>query len=450
MPGEESARTAQALVALGERLGSLNPSPMRPRDFVPSTKKLTDDGTLRARMARERSAVSAIVASGIQLLDLSEVKARYETEWVRITDIVRRVIETTIERKTSADDLFLEASLESWIVLFGDEPDAREADRRTRRIAEEISDRLAGAGDDAGLDLRPAGGLVRVHHITVRLDRPCSEIRTVRDLLLSWKRSYEAELRARQGWVEDLGQVATTWLDPEVSFRVPSARLPAGGLAAITGYRVRLELREPVEVAGAAEQDRRRSALDREALVRSMRLVAHLRRRSLSVPVSAALLDAAERRSALVEALRDGDGSFETVANAAVFIEIEEIPEDMAHARLLRMVQPFMPLVAGIFAKVDPRHPELERFEGLGSRFRGFCIDGEDLCTRADWLGLACMADSMSRRPWCLRVHNIANAEVAVALKRLPSVECVSGSAVASALSSPIREEDPGNPGRRA
>ena len=438
---EDLARTGQALLALGERIGAAGELPRRPRDYVPSTRKLTDDAAVSAWMARERSVVSAVVASGIQLLDLSEVKALYEREWERIAAVVRRIIESTIERKTSADDLYVEACLESWIVLFGDEPDAHEADRRTRRIAEAISDRLAGAGDDAGVDLRPAGGLVRVHHITLQLDRPAGEIKTIRDLLLSWQRSHQAEVRARQGWIDGLGLVASTWLEPEVSLRVPSAALDGGGLAAITGYRQRLEARDPLGEQYRDMQEARegnRPVLDRVAMERGCGYLSKLGGRTLTVPVSADTLDWAEHRASLLDALGDLDGTFNTVADAAMFLEIEDLPDDMQHGRLLRIVQPFMPLVAGILAGIDPARPGLDRFEMLGSRFRGFSVDGRRLRTKAQWHGLACTADSVSRRPWCLRIHNVVDASAIPLLKRVPGIQCISGPAVAAALSAPI------------
>src|SRR3546814_5794355 len=129
-------------------------------------------------MARERRVVRAVVASGIQLLDLTAVHARYTPgEWDRIAESVRRIVEQVFDRKTSADDLYLEASLDSWIVLFGDEPTPAESDRRTRRIAEEISERLAGGGDGGAVDPAGALGVVKVDHITVELDRPPPEIR---------------------------------------------------------------------------------------------------------------------------------------------------------------------------------------------------------------------------------------------------------------------------------
>jgi len=450
---EDLAHTGQALLALGERIGAAGEMPRRPRDYVPSTRKLTDDAAVSAWMARERSVVSAVVASGIQLLDLSEVKALYEREWERIAAVVRRIIESTIERKTSADDLYVEACLESWIVLFGDEPDAHEADRRTRRIAEAISDRLAGAGDDAGIDLRPAGGLVRVHHITLQLDRPAGEIKTIRDLLLSWQRSHQAEVRARKGWIDGLGLVASTWLEPEVSLRVPSAARDGRGLAAITGYRLRLEARDPLgELGGEAREDpaRERPVLDRVALERGRGYLAKLGGRTLTVPVTADTLDAGEHRACLLDALRDVDGTFNTVADVSMFLEIEELPDDIQHGRLLRVVQPFMPLVAGILAGIDPARPGLDRFEMLGSRFRGFCVDGRRLRTKAQWHGLACTADSVSRRPWCLRIHNVVDASAIPLLKRIPGIESISGPAVAAALSAPILGGESGSrAGRR-
>src|SRR3546814_18618539 len=99
-------------------------------------------------MARERRVVRAVVASGIQLLDLTAVHARYTPgEWERIAESVRRIVEQVFDRKTSADDLSLEPSLDSWIVLFGDEPTPAESERSKRRKAGEIYERIAGGGD---------------------------------------------------------------------------------------------------------------------------------------------------------------------------------------------------------------------------------------------------------------------------------------------------------------
>src|SRR3546814_4033531 len=92
MPHETAALTAHALLALGERLGRAGATPSRPRDQVHSAKRLVDDGTLREWMARERRVVRAVVASGIQLLDLTAVHARYTPgEWDRIAESVRRI-----------------------------------------------------------------------------------------------------------------------------------------------------------------------------------------------------------------------------------------------------------------------------------------------------------------------------------------------------------------------
>src|SRR3546814_13722805 len=84
MPHETAALTAHALLALGERLGRAGATPSRPRDQVHSAKRLVDDGTLREWMARERRVVRAVGASGIQLLDLTAVHARYTPgQWDR-------------------------------------------------------------------------------------------------------------------------------------------------------------------------------------------------------------------------------------------------------------------------------------------------------------------------------------------------------------------------------
>src|SRR3546814_19966764 len=87
IPQEPGARTAHAVRALGERLGRAGATPSRPSDQVHSAKGLVDDGTLREWMARERRVVRAVVASGIQLLDLTAVHARYTPgEWDRIAE----------------------------------------------------------------------------------------------------------------------------------------------------------------------------------------------------------------------------------------------------------------------------------------------------------------------------------------------------------------------------
>lgn len=436
MVADGSALAAHALLALGERFRDAASVPTRPRDHVPSAKKLTDDGAVRTWMSRERLMVKAIVASGIQLLDLSAIRERHEKDWERIAHVIRRIIETTFDRKTSADDLYLEASLDTWMVLFGDEPDAAEADRRTARIAGEISAKLAGDGDDVQA-IGLGSSLVRVHHITIELDRPAEQIQTIRDLLLSWQRSHESEVRRRRGWVDELQRFVTPWFEPEVLLR-PAKRPFEGGLAAIRGFRIRLELDRELKPVSAIEAERVRSFLDREALRRARSAVPAAAGRSVSVPLAATVLESHERRGAIIDALRGEDGRFESEIERSLYLEIEDLPEDMQHARLLRAMQPFMPLVAGILVSVDPSEPRLDRFEGLGSKFHGVSIDARLLRSRDGLQGLRMVAAEVQRRPWLVRVHNVADEAVALALKRLPAVERVSGPAVGVALTAPL------------
>src|SRR3546814_8197538 len=146
--------------------------------------------------------------------------------------IVARVVYT----KAGADDSDVEGGLAEWIVLCGDEPKPAESYRRTRRIAEEISERLAGGGDGGAVDPAGALGVVKVHHITVELDRPPHEIRTLADLLLSWRRSYEADLNTLAG---ERSAAVTAWFDPEVAFWSDKRRAPPRGLAAVLGFQIR-------------------------------------------------------------------------------------------------------------------------------------------------------------------------------------------------------------------
>lgn len=436
MPHETAALTAHALLALGERLGRAGATPSRPRDQVHSAKRLVDDGTLREWMARERRVVRAVVASGIQLLDLTAVHARYTPrEWERIAESVRRIVEQVFDRKTSADDLYLEASLDSWIVLFGDEPTPVESDRRTRRIAEEISERLAGGGDGGAVDPADTLGVVKVHHITVELDRPPHEIRTLADLLLSWRRSYEAELNSLAG---ERSAAVTAWFDPEVAFWCDKRRAPPRGLAAVLGFRLRVALKRGLDVQHGLAARFARADLDQEAVRHCRRTLPATGNRSITITLSASTLDSAEQRAVLLDLLRTGGGDFDPLIDRGMYLEIDEIPTDIHHAQLLRALQPFMPLVAGIFVTIDPTSPRLQRFDGLGSKLLGFAVDGSRLHTAGGWRALLATADEVGRRPWRIRVHSIAHSPAAIALKRVAVVDRISGPAVAAALPAPF------------
>src|SRR3546814_9657378 len=88
--------------------------------------------------------------------------------------------------------------------------------------------------------------------------------------------------------------------------------------------------------------------------------------------------------SDLIDLLRTGGGEFDPLIDRGMYLEIDEIPTDIHHAQLLRALQPFMPLVAGIFVTIDPTSPKLQRFDGLGSKLLGFAVDGSRLHTRSE------------------------------------------------------------------
>src|SRR3546814_17633895 len=75
--------------------------------------------------------------------------------------------------------------------------------------------------------------------------RPPHEIRTLADLLLSWRRSYEADLNTLAG---ERSAAVTAWFDPEVAFWSDKRRAPPRGLAAVLGFRLLVDLKRGLDV----------------------------------------------------------------------------------------------------------------------------------------------------------------------------------------------------------
>src|SRR3546814_17251772 len=120
-----------------------------------------------------------------------------------------------------------------------------------------------------------------------------------------------------------------------------------------------------------------------------------------------------------------------------MYLEIDEIPTDIHHAQLLRALQPFMPLVAGIFVTIDPTSPKLQRFDGLGSKLLGFAVAGSRLHTAGGWPALLAPADAIGRRPLRIRIHPIAHSPPPTSLTLLAVAARLPRPAVAAALPGP-------------
>jgi hypothetical protein len=373
---EGLVRLAAAIHPEDPRRGPVDPLPAaRIRDRVHSAKTWrddtmprNDDDSVSDWMRRESRAVRALVASGLELLDLAPVRERYSDRWPTVSDAIQRIITQTIDREIGPEDLFVPLGDDRWMIVYADAPSRAEGEARARRLAAKVSSLLDGADELTGVPMTE----VPVHHVTLPLDRPAREIHTLRDLLQSWSRALSTAVAAEKSW------------DPETATRsvlVPVFRLSGGaGISprAVSGFDLTAIRQGP-----AAPEDRTghvRASLNAVNARRAARLDFGDRRRWILLRIAWRTLSVRTWRQAVVRAIASAP------AGRRILLAIEGLDDAIPMSRLTSATQPLMGVGCIVFAVckvsfLEDRHRMsawLQHMATLGGRFGGVLVDFAD------------------------------------------------------------------------
>ena len=429
---------------------------VRPRDEILSQKRLAvTDREVAGWIDREVRAVQSIVASGLRLLDLSELHARYADRWERVGTAIRRIVESTIDRHLSPRDLWVRGEGDTWIILI-EGADPIEAGRRTRQIAADVTRRLVGdapGGDgcapsgspgDGAADL--AAGLaagIQVHSISVELDEPPARIRTIKALLASWARTV-ATARERE---REAAQVLDHHVRPSYQ-PVFNPRLPgAAAIRAISGQRLQLVpvgRPLPPDVTGEL-----RAALDAETVRRAIELLGRCRG-LVFASVHFDTLAYRPHACAVVELLT----AALPAARRRLVLEVRGILPAVPQPRILSVLTAVYPLVLAVAVGVDPHSPRLDqsidRFVGRSHRLA--TIPAQVVLDDPEAAGAAVRL--LARRGMRVAVLDVPDEDTARRLRRGRACRFLAGDGVAPATLAPIRlrreRPEPHDPSRSA
>ncbi|MBM3556778.1 MAG: sel1 repeat family protein, partial [Alphaproteobacteria bacterium] len=133
---EELAMVEELLAAEGLEMASAPPRKLDPRDPADFRK------TVLSYRDRTKLQGDTLVAGNVQMLGLEEAKKRAGDKWAEAKTRVYTIVEEAIEHHLSELDLFVRASEEQFILLFGSSLRV-EAERTARDIGHEIERRLA-------------------------------------------------------------------------------------------------------------------------------------------------------------------------------------------------------------------------------------------------------------------------------------------------------------------
>lgn len=431
-------------------------SAARPRDEVVSAKRLAvNDHDVAGWVDREARAVRSIVASGLQLLDLSELHASYADRWHHVSTAIRRIVETTIDRHLSRDDLWVRGEGETWIILIAG-CGAGDAARRVREIAADVTRRLMGDGDrvagdravgdrepgaregdglqsrgigrseigrsEIGIDTQAAAA-IQVHSVSVALDEPPERIRTIKALLASWASTIAAARERERGIIAVMDRHVRPTYQPIFNPLLPAS----AAVRAIAGQRVVLVpcgRPLPTDVTGEL-----RAALDTEALsaaVRVLQATCGLVVASIHFDTIAVRARAAPILAQLQEAQPAG--------RRRLILEIDGILPAVPQPRILSVLTYIYPLVLGVAVRIDPQEPAIDRFVGKQHRVATMTTDA----ILADSAATRTTLQLLRRRGMKLAVLDIPDERTARQFRRSRAFRFLAGEGVATSSASPI------------
>lgn len=362
------------------------------------------------------NAAEALLAGNIQLLGFEHVRESFGAKWPRVKAKVHLLTETIIKKNISRDDIYVLANDEQFIVLFAKTEKAI-ADRKAKRIADEVNQRLHGFND--GTEALSARGMV----FEVPAGAP-EKFESVNELAKSVEEVRgEKEAEERRAFDEAKDEMRLTFW-PVTNIRKRLVSMYQANVVVPDG-----KMPEVDSESGAFE-----AALDTFALgAASTALIdaaGKKKRAFLIVPVNLETLDVKRFREAYVDQCR----LLPQLASKRLLLMVDGIPDDAPQSKLHGVFGYVAPFVAGFVGRFGI---DFERGDKLGGiSMIGMAANGSSVNAPTDQEHLAISVFVDKNRVGKSRTFftGTANFDVATAARKA-HFDYVQGAGVAPAMS---------------
>ncbi|MBV9046551.1 MAG: hypothetical protein JO294_15630 [Alphaproteobacteria bacterium] len=402
-------KAGEYLIGLSER----TPATEAPRG--PDVRQFSDQAR---RIASRRAPEDRILAGGIRLLDLDDIKRELALNWQEVSTTAYRIVEDTIAKNLSADDSYARHGDDMYVLCFAS-ADREAVEARMRDISDEIKRALSGSASDA---FRIAHDVTDIVFVDVDdgplVDTIATSLRKVRD---------EAENAARV-WREHLLRVASIRYKPVWS---PSRKVVALHRAVLDEETGQRTVQRLSSLSSTDEMLAVLFELDCLILGRSTTglhtLVGSGGRTQLIVPVNFNSLHLGTRRKRYLELCADIPSAYRRF----ILFEICNIPRATPCGRILDLVVPLNQYARGTIVEA-PLSSAVELIDGAGSAIVG-------VGTRVDELTgpVGDISARLRRLVMDLKARNLkvflhgANSSDVVRAAITTGIDCIDGSCIA-------------------
>jgi hypothetical protein len=293
------------------------------------------------------NAAEALLAGNIQLLGFEHVRESFGEKWPQVKAKVHLLTESIIKKNISRDDVYVLANDEQFIVLFAN-TDKAVADRRSKRISDQVNERLHGFNDGTeGLSSQamvfevPVADTQKIESID-ELAKSVEEVRA------------EKENEERRGFEEAKEEMRLSFW-PVTNIRKRLVSMYQANVVVPEGKMPEVE-----SESGALE-----AALDTFSLSASSEALTEAvnqkKRAFLIVPVSLTTLDIKRFREAYIEQCR----LLPQIASKRLLLMVDGIPDDVPQSKLHGVFAYVAPFVAGFVGRFDTGFERGDRLDGI-------------------------------------------------------------------------------------
>jgi hypothetical protein len=279
------------------------------------------------------NAAEALLAGNIQLLGFEHVRETFGEKWPQVKAKVHLLTETIIKKNISRDDIYVLANDEQFIVLFAKTEKAI-ADRKAKRIADEVNQRLHGFND--GTEALSARALV----FEVPAGKP-EKLESVNELAKSVEEvRADKEAEERRAFDEAKEKMRLTFW-PVTNIRKRLVSMYQANVVVPDG-----QMPEVDSESGALE-----AALDTFALSAASAALVEAagkkKRAFLIIPVNLETLDVKRFREAYIDQCR----LLPQLATKRLLLMVDGIPDDAPQSKLHGVFSYVAPFVAGFVGR---------------------------------------------------------------------------------------------------
>jgi GGDEF domain-containing protein len=383
--------------------------PDKSRHFSDQAKRITS-----SRGSKDRK----LLAGSIRFLDLDEVKRELGLNWQEVSATAYRIVEDTIKKKLSADDIYARHGEEMFVLCFAS-ADREAVEARMRDISDEIKRALSRSNSDTFRVAHEVADVIFVDGDEAPLvDMIANSLRQVRD---------EAENAAR-AWREHLLRVASIRYRPVWSSSRKVVALHRAVLDEDTGRRTMQRL------SSLSSVDEMLTVLfELDCLILGLAtsglhdLVCNGGRTQLIVPVNFNSLNLGTRRKRYLKLCADIPSAYRRF----LLFEIRNIPLGTPCGRVLDLIVPLNQYTHGTIIEASVSSA-LYLVNGAGSAIMGVVMRADEFSGPMVEVSarLKRLVTDLKARNLKVFLHG-ANSPEMVRAAITTGINCIDGSCVA-------------------